>query len=450
MTMTTIGRRSFLSRVGLGAGAGLFTAMLDPWVRAAHAQVAAPRRLIIYVNNLSTESGYLPTQGPNGMTFIDGVKPLQPFAKDLLVISNLRQPFNNTFHGASWGLIGDGYEGYDRMGKAVPNSPPNISIDRLIAAAVGKSDPFPSLALAPVGYAGFPAVSADGPGKLFPPEANPAKAFDTLFARSGTQAPSNSAPDFAERVAREKRFLDHLRQDVRRLESRLAMPERAKLQQYLGALQGVEDRLMALARVQSTSCARPTPPSGLVVKERIGDPAVFEVFSQITVNALACNLTKVCVLNSATGIYPSLGSKVGDHDMWHGGLVDDLLPAPVPKGDNVKYYDFHTGVLAGLRKKLQATPDPAGGTLADRTMIIWWNTGGSIHHHDPGDPRRRSHYYMLFLGTGGAFQTGRVVDANGQFVAQALVSVANAMGAGIKTFGGSPAKYGSGPLAALT
>jgi hypothetical protein len=93
-----------------------------------------------------------------------------------------------------------------------------------------------------------------------------------------------------------------------------------------------------------------------------------------------------------------------------------------------------------LLDKLAETPDPAGGYLLDRTLVVWAKELGDSRLHDCKS-------VPFVLTGGGHFKTGRYLDFGGASHTKLLVSICQAMGLSTQVFG-DPAK-GSGPLDGL-
>ena len=79
-------------------------------------------------------------------------------------------------------------------------------------------------------------MSADGPGQSFPSISSPGKAFDTYFAAAGTVMGGAGGNTIESNFAKNRSFLDVLRGDIGRMNSRLSGTEKAKLDQYLESL----------------------------------------------------------------------------------------------------------------------------------------------------------------------------------------------------------------------
>jgi hypothetical protein len=113
-----------------------------------------------------------------------------------------------------------------------------------------------------------------------------------------------------------------------------------------------------------------------------------------------------------------------------------------------KYAQMSTwiaGQVAGLMDRLAAIPSGTGtGTLLDETTIYWFN------RHGDGDSHANFALPNVILGgTGGYFKMGRWLQMPKTNPTQVLISLANAMGVDVPTFGESGLSATSG-LAGLT
>jgi hypothetical protein len=95
--------------------------------------------------------------------------------------------------------------------------------------------------------------------------------------------------------------------------------------------------------------------------------------------------------------------------------------------------------FAYLLGKLDAAPDPDGGTLLDSTLVLWCKEMGDSRDHVC------TNVPMVIAGAG--FETGRYLKTGGASHAKMLVSIAEALGVPTASFG--DASHGSGPLAGL-
>ena len=127
--------------------------------------------------------------------------------------------------------------------------------------------------------------------------------------------------------------------------------------------------------------------------------------------ALACDITRVASLQWARSVsqtrFSWLGITEGHHDLSHRsdtdvGAVDKLT----------RINTWYASQLAALIDRLKATPDGAGGTLFDGTLMLWSNELAKGNTHSRiGAP------YVLAGGAGGALRTGRYLSYDGPVAA---------------------------------
>lgn len=163
--------------------------------------------------------------------------------------------------------------------------------------------------------------------------------------------------------------------------------------------------------------------------------------------AFACNLTKVA---SVTFGYPGGGDAGGLRMPWL-GFTDPLHFVSHHGGNAVlldkyqKMSNWIAGQIAGLMKRLAAIPSATGsGTLLDETTIYWFNRHGDGNSH--------SNFALpnvLLGGTGGYFKMGRMLELPSTNPTKVLISIANAMGVDVPSFG-EAAYRDTAPLAGLT
>jgi len=86
--------------------------------------------------------------------------------------------------------------------------------------------------------------------------------------------------------------------------------------------------------------------------------------------------------------------------------------------------------IAGLMQRLAAISDGAGKTLLDQTTIYWFN------RHGDGDSHSNWALPNVILGgTGGYFNMGRYLKLPATSPTKVLISIANAMGVDVPSFG---------------
>jgi hypothetical protein len=162
--------------------------------------------------------------------------------------------------------------------------------------------------------------------------------------------------------------------------------------------------------------------------------------------AFQCNLTKVASVSFG---YPGGGDAGGLRMPWL-GFTDPLHFVSHHGGDATKldkYAKMSTWIaweVAGLMDRLAAIPSATGtGTVLDETTIYWFNRHGDGNSH-----ANFALPNLILGGTGGYFNMGRWLQLPKTNPTSVLISLANAMGVNVSTFG-ETGLAASAPLSGL-
>ena len=209
--------------------------------------------------------------------------------------------------------------------------------------------------------------------------------------------------------------------------------DRQVLDSHLTSLRAYEEQ--ARRRAEAT-CEPPVriavPSDETAVRTGADTEQLCPFFMDLISSALACNLTKVA---SVTFGYPGGGDAGGLRMPWL-GFTDPLHGVSHHGNDATaldKYEKMHTWIasqIAGLMDRLASVTDASGATLLDQTVIYWFNRHGDGNAH--------SNFALpnvLLGGAGGAFEMGRFLQLPGTSPTRVLISIANAMGVDVPTFG---------------
>ena len=157
------------------------------------------------------------------------------------------------------------------------------------------------------------------------------------------------------------------------------------------------------------------------------------------VQAMACNLTRVGTLQAShhtselimsrfpdTELYDA-GYDMRSHQASHYGASHDFGHREF--AEYVKQRRWFAGQLAYLLEQLQSRPE-ADGTMLDYSLVLLCTEvcDGNTHQHD-------NMPFVLAGGAGGRMAGGRLLDFGTRRHSDLLVSIANAMGDGLRSFG---------------
>lgn len=437
--MNVLSRRSLLRGL-LGA------AMLSPFaglLRTAAADGAggpAKRILFFYFPDGVPDPGgaagkWFPQGSDTNVTLSENLAPLARFAKDTLFL-----------RGLSMGATDAGSHpgGAKKLLTAVDGGG-GESIDRWLARNVGSASPVSHLYLGAMAAqnnaSGDKFISYPSAGTTVAPEDDPRAAFARLFGSATPTPGASSGPD-----PDDTSVLDTAFADLEGMRRRAGDVEKAKLDLHLEALRDVEKRVKGLGAVPTASCQNPRIDTAGITSQTLNEAATFPQIlraqSDLMVQAMACGLTRVGVLQcsqhtselimsrfAGTPLYrPSFDMR--SHQASHYGDPGDSKFA-----DYTAQRTWFVAQAAYVLEQLAARPE-GSGTMLDHSLVVICSevSDGNTHSHD-------NMPFVVCGKGGGAVRTGRILDAGGRRHGELWVSLARAMGANLGSFGS-----GGGPL----
>lgn len=263
-------------------------------------------------------------------------------------------------------------------------------------------------------FGGWSSISHNGPNSLNPPQRDPKKLFDQLFAVK---------PDLTE-IARRTSVLDVVAEDTRQLGKRLGRRDRQRLDEHLSHISEIERRL----NVTRAACVSPAVPGGTFA----GEAAVLDkldVMGDILVAALRCDMSRVFTIAFTTGasLLPmnALGEingagAVQAHEACHAGRRDIITA----------FSKLNLTAYAKLLDKLTADKDVDGQTLLDRSLILGTSEYGEGYTHS-----NKEHPFIFAGKAGGKLDTGWHVREEGGNMARAHLTVLRALGIDAPSYG---------------
>jgi hypothetical protein len=225
-----ISRRSFLK----GVGASLALPYLDIMGSSAKAAAVPPIRLacIFQPNGVFPKAWDVAGVGKQ-FELSPILRPLQGVKRELTILSNLDN-------------IGKGHvqmTGAFLTSTKIEGDKNAVSLDQMVAQAIGKDTPFPSIILGtepprqgnagrnPISFANT--VSWSSETTRVSPEINPRVAFDRMFR-------NNSGPEARMKAAQRKSVVDLVLDDAKSLQRKASYHDQHKIGEYLDSVRSVE------------------------------------------------------------------------------------------------------------------------------------------------------------------------------------------------------------------
>jgi len=254
MTRKALSRRTMLR----GAGAAIALPAMDamaPALRASQLPGPKPVRMaFVYVPNGIDMRNWTPAaDGPLTAELPRILKPLEPFKKDITILSNLTHNGGRALldgagdHGRCCG----GYLSGVQPRKTFVDIKAGISMDQIVANQIGSKTRFASLELGledarqagdcDSGYscAYTNNLAWRSETQPLPPILDPRVLFERLFGTGAELSPEARA----QRAKYRRSILDFVMGDTRKLEADLGPTDRRKLDEYLSSIRSIEQQL---------------------------------------------------------------------------------------------------------------------------------------------------------------------------------------------------------------
>jgi hypothetical protein len=434
ITKKALSRRTALKALGVALPLPFLDAMV-PALTALEQSAAKPRLRFsaVYTPNGVIPGQWFPTTTGADFVFSPSLTPLEPFRRQLLVLSGLdsvpppppgERQYNNHADASTRFLTDTTPSRSLRAG---------ISIDQLAAKVLSKDTVLPSLELALESvdsgsscdfgrscvYTGT--IAWAGPTQPLPMEHDPSAAFVRLFGDgAGVDAATRRA-----RVQQRGSLLDSLLTEVARLRESVAPADRARINTYLDSIRDVEQRIQkALAyNAEMPSFARPAG-----VPEAFADHA--KLMFDLQVLAFQGDVTRVgtfMIGREFSGrTYPEIGVPDAHHPISH----HQRDPIRMEKCARINRY--HAELFAYYLQRMRETPD-GEGTLLDHTAIVYGAGMSEGNGHVPENLP-----IVLAGGANGALTGGRHIRfAKGTPLANFHLTLMDLLGVPVDKHGNS-------------
>lgn len=467
-----------MSRRTMLRGTGVALAL--PWLEAMRAErllgapdlsanpPAPPRLAVLFMPNGVREDQWTPEKTGRDYELSDTLEPLSAFRDKLLVLTNLwnrnSQPGDGHYVKTAGILTGT------TINKTVGvNLNCNgVSMDQVAAQHLGKETPLPSLELGTepvqtgvdqvVGYTRVYGahIAWRGPTKPLAKEINPRLAYQRLM-RAGTQGEKSARQD--------RRLLDLVMEDARRLRGELGSLDRQRMDEYLESVRSLEQRLDRVENSPGTPWSPlasldqfEAPPEnypperrgrgrGRGGRRREGgeqgerEEAMADQHTEyvrlmldLMVMAFQTDLTRVATFmhgNSVSNINFSFldGVSGAHHSLSHHQNDEDKLR------QYQRIARWHIEQLAYFMERLEAIPEGESNVL-DNSLVLWASDLRDGNRHDPRN------LPVLVGGGGNRIQTGQHLSYDKDTpLCNLYVSLLQSMGVPVTQFADS-----TGPL----
>jgi hypothetical protein len=439
-----LSRRSALR----GAGAILALPFLESWCwrRAVLAgqsppkSVKPPLRFGIYTVTGGTvlESWKCPQAGPLPAQLPSILRPLEPHRQQMLVLTGLSHHGNGENVNAHEYCAFKHLTGAPRVGKSGGRPFAGVSVDQVAARVLGAETFLPSLEF---GLASHETrFSFRAMDELVPYETDPRRVFDRMFRgrtpvapnwvrRSQAQAAATVQASSNRSYDPDRSVVDAVREEARQLRAQLGQADRQKLDGYLDAVRGVEnriERLEARIRIEAADLAHPGPAklvqpqlppanisNGAAINLLHRDPEkhaeYIRTMSDLWVLAFQTDTTRVATLalGSDDAHFPgvvTVGYETHCHTLEHQGNADKPENAdPIAREACRQIHAWYTALFAETIHRM-AQIDEGGSTLLDNTMLLYTSYMADGGHGNESYPA------LLLGGAQGQLRGGRQID----------------------------------------
>ncbi|MBV8882007.1 MAG: DUF1552 domain-containing protein [Planctomycetaceae bacterium] len=377
-------RRQFLR----GAGVALALPVLERFSYASGPAGGPPRRILAICNNLGLlPDQFFPSKAGHDYDLTPTLEPLKAHRGEFTVFSGVMHPDVDGGHPA------------DNCFLTCAPHPSNggfrntISLDQYAAQYIGHLTRFPSLTLGVNIQAGLRSLSWTNAGVLIPCEEKPSAVFARLFLR-GTPEEVQAQ---IRRLELGRSIMDAVADQAKDLSREVGARDRERLEQYFTGVRDLEQRLEKAREWENVP--KPVAPAAAPI-----DPATPRDYMAKT--RLLYELAKLAFQTDSTRLItimldsvnsPAIeleGTEIKDgyHNLSHHGKSPVKLAqlAAIDK-EHMRLVD---GLLAGLKSVREE-----GGTLLDRTMVLYGSNMGNANTHVTTN--------LPVLLAGGGFRHGR-------------------------------------------
>lgn len=364
-TTRALSRRTLLKGAGISLALPMLEAMLPSFARGA-AVPTVPRRFV----GMMTNMGILPQfffPEKEGLDYAPTpyLEILKAHRQNMTVFSGVSLPGVDGGHAAEKSFL-TGAPGASRG--SFKNS---ISLDQVMAEAVGGETRYPSLTLM-VG-AEMMSCSWTRSGSMIPPQGSPLKLYQQLFVED---TPAGKAAA-VQRLKEDRSLLDSLREQTRKLEKTVGPADRERLDQYFTSVRELEQRLAKAGEWLNKPKPKVALPQPSEVADRDDLAKNERVMFDLVRAALETDSTRVVTVCLNTGSlrpHQIPGVTSNCHELTHHGGREEKL------SELRRIEEAQFRALAEFLGGMSAANEQ-GVSLLDQTAVLYGTNMGSANAH---------------------------------------------------------------------
>jgi len=376
-------RRTALRGLGVTLALPLLDSMIPAQTPLAKtAAKAAPHMGFVYFPHGAIMDQWTPTAEGADFSLTPILKPLEPFKKQLTIISGLgnRAADGSSVHATAPGTWLSGVA-------PRPTHEPfgGVTVDQIAAQHIGQDTPLPSLELATeerygnggacdreYGCSYANTISFRTPTTPLPMEFDPHKVFEKLFGQGNTAEERQSRGD------ENTSILDAITSDTNELRSRLGAQDKSKLNDYMESVREIERRVQKMGKGVSSDLKLPELAPGIPenFEERLN------LMFDMAALAYQANITRIFSLMMCREASNLTYNQIGVADAFHPVSHHQNNPAKIEK--LIKIQTYHAKLFARFLTRLKNMPD-GDGSMLDHSLILFGSnmSNSNAHNHFP-------------------------------------------------------------------
>lgn len=413
MHTTRLSRRAILRAAGVTVTLPLLEAMMPSRARAAASE--PPRRMICINTTLGLHTPNLfPATTGRDYELTPYLEPIQDFRNDLTVFSGLSHPEVDGGHPAELCYLTSAPH------PRADNFKNTISLDQYAIEQLVPDTRFGSLVLASSSSRG---LSFTRSGVPIPAEERPSRVFKNMFV-DGTPNEINAQ---VQRLKQGQSIMDTVLSEANDFQKGLGQQDRRKLDEYFTSVREVEQRMI---KAQDWT-RRPKPKVDVKpptdINSSVEVPSRVRLMIDLMHLALQTDSTRFITfaLNGLNAVPIIPGVTQDWHNLSHHGQD----PAKLAELRVIEVQQMQ--LFGELLAKLKSTTE-TGGTLLDRTIVLFGSNLGNASSHDNKN--------LPILVAGGGFRHGQHLAFDPKKnppLSNLYVQFLHRLGAEVNSFGSS-------------